>query len=185
MRNLIPLILMIGLWVSCSPAPVNTRSYGFQLTSVLDSLCNSLEKNSYNLLKKVNYSGKEEMIMQMNPEWKKELEPFYDGDLNKPAFTGAYKADTIIVNDSVLYRFVTNEHKNPVKRLSVLYTGEQLSAITISIKKSNAWFNLEQELSLSPGNGYRISGKQKMALGKEVKFTISGQFIKKETKTTQ
>jgi hypothetical protein len=183
MRNLKTFCVLICLWSSCTTAPVNERMSYLPLTSLLDSICNDLDKQPYSLIKKVNYAGKEETVVLMNPDWKKELEPFFDGDINKPAYAGSYSVDTIIRGDTVLFRYLTTDKKIPVKNLSVFYTDAKLYSINIRIEKSNAWFSLEQELSMKPADGYNITGKQKMAVGKEVNFKIAGRFIPENTTT--
>lgn len=173
-----------ALWCSCTPAPVSAPPVYFSVTAWLDSLLQTPAFDGMRLRKQVTYAGREETATTAHPDWKKELQPFYDADINKPAYAGAFTADTLVRQGMREIRYTTTAAKIPVRQLTITYTENQISQVRIRYKKSNAWFRLEQELRITPREGYSISGTQNMAIGEEVSFTIAGRFVPKNQPVT-
>lgn len=129
------------------------------------------------LVKKVKYGEKEELVQIQQPQWENELRPFLDCDLNKPAYAGAYIIDSVVTDSTCTVHYEAKEPKTPIRTVMLNYRHDTMTSLYMEIGKSNAWFQLKQEMTYTPGEGYRITGEQKMAIGEETKFSIAGRFI--------
>ena len=174
------LIFLLLILTGCrDESPVAQTRY-FSAPDYFKNECKLLNTSHMTLLKKVNYGGKEEMMQIQQPEWEKEIRPFLDCDLNKPAYAGAYTIDTAFTTGAYTIHYSAKERSLPIRKVSLTFQEDRLHSVYMETGKSNAWFKLKQEMTYTPGEGYRISGEQKMAIGKETKFIIAGRFIAPE-----
>lgn len=176
MRKLIFFGILL-IMTACQSGDTNVRSPYFSIPEFFRAECSSLKKQKAVLIKKVQYDGKEELMQINQPDWENELRPFLDCDLNKPAYAGAYTIDTAMTDGAYAVFYKAKEPKMPIRMVSLNYANDKLVSVYMETGKSNSWFRLRQEMTFTPGEGYQIKGSQKMAIGKETKFTISGSVL--------
>ena len=178
-------LLFIILFAGCNEEAALSKAKYFSLPDFFKKESASLRNNKSSLIKKVNYDGKEEMMQIESPVWEDELRPFLDCDINKPAYVGAYTVDTAVTDGAYVVYYKAKEPKMPIRLVSLKFINDMLVSVYAETGKSNAWFQLRQEMTYTPHEGYRIKGEQKMALGKETTFTIAGSILPATTTATR
>ena len=176
MKNLL-LLCFIAVCSACHPVETNVAPHYFSVAEFFKNECSRLKEEKMVLLKKVRYDAREETMQIQQPVWEDELRPFLDCDINKPAYTGAYSIDSSATDGAHTIFYKAKEARMPIRLVTINYVEGKLSSVYIEMGKSNAWFELHQEMTYTPGDGYQINGRQKMAIGKETLFTIAGRFL--------
>ena len=177
MKNNLALFLFLMMLTACSTNTSNVSSGYFSIAGFLSSEQKSLKAEQAWLLKEVTYEGKKEVQSIHHPDWDQELKPFLESAIDKPASVNAYSVDSTSTPGKIIY--LAKEKKSPVRRMEISYSNQQPHVIHIEFEKSNSWFIHKQELTFTSGEGYHISGEQKMALGKTTRYSIACRFMKK------
>jgi len=149
----------------------------FSISSFLTAETQLLEKQHVQIDKKVTQKSTTETKREMLPDWKQELKPFFECDIDKAAWKNSYTIDTAVTDSSMVIYYKSKEKKAPVRLMSVNYINGKVTTIYISFEKSNAWFAMKQELTYYPNKGYIIKGEQKMALADKNTYEISANYI--------
>lgn len=169
-------ILFLLMLTGCSTNTSTVSSGYFSISEFLSSEQKSLINGNAWLIKEITYEGKKEVQSIHHPDWEQELKPFLESEIDKPASVNAYSVDSTSIPGKVIY--IAREKKSPVRRMEISYSNQQPHIIHIEFEKSNSWFVHKQELTFTSGEGYHISGEQKMALGKTTSYSIACRFMK-------
>lgn len=172
-------ILFITLLVTFSccqnTSPLPEKKY-FSIHDFLVSEIHRLKNDKTTLIKTIRQNNKSETVKLNLPDWENELKPFFEADIDKPAWKNTYSCDSA-VNDSgsnVMYQAL--HPKAPVRQLQITYLENQIATVVISFEKSNSWFTLKQELIYWSGKGYSIKSNQKMSLSDPASYEINATF---------
>ncbi|UOQ73258.1 hypothetical protein [Hymenobacter cellulosilyticus] len=109
-------------------------------------------------------------------DWSKELQIFYQADINKPALRGAYEAIGSPVNGAQEYRR-KGIIENIVDQLRVSGDGTSSGTIEATLTQDNPLFFSRKFLALSYQNGllktYRVRGVQKLVLFDTLRYSAT------------
>ena len=111
-----------------------------------------------------------------HPDWTKELKPFADCDLNKPAWLKSYSIDSILSDHSIHLSYTSMESKFPVQKMQIDINNDTVSRIQITINKQNTYYSSQQQLDYIPFHSYHINGTQKVILADPTSFIIDAKF---------
>jgi len=120
--------------------------------------------------KKVNYektifiNGKWEKKVLDRFEWRKELKPFYECDLNETAMDTDYRCDSLKRGDSTTVTYTARGSREKVRKMEIDLYKDVIYNLNIRTSISNPWFTLERELYYQKNKGYSIAENRKMAL---------------------
>lgn len=159
-------------------APANRKPNYFDVKSFLDGQVADLNRRQPAVEKQVRLrNGKVETTRVMKTDWGKELQIFYQADINKPALRGAYKVEQQGQPDAARIVYQANgTAKAPVTRLAVATAAAQPQTVTATIKQDNALFYSEKKLLLLVRNGriaeYQVDGLQKLVLFDTVRYSV-------------
>jgi hypothetical protein len=109
--------------------------------------------------------------------WEHELKPFFESDIDKPAWHLAYDCDTVKTDSLMQVVYVANDEKAPVRRMQIDYLKEKIQRIDIQFEKNNPWFSSKRTLIYQRNIGYQINGEQNMVLSDPSLFEINVKFI--------
>lgn len=178
MRILI-LVALFFIVASCSEkqqASINPTY--FDLKSFFKSEAERLKLTGMHIRKKIITGNDIEERTFDNVNWEKELRPFSESDINKPAWKMSYAVDTFYLQSQVNIVYKSKENKLPIKKVEVILKNNIVAMIKISSEKQNSYYHSIQNLFYEVGKGYSIQGVQKVILADSSKYSIDATFVK-------
>lgn len=170
------LILFIGISSlvvsSCTGPSVNTDGAPrvFPLSAFFADQADSLGNANVRLRKTIVTNGREETILEQNPDWKTELQPFISSGIEKPALAAGY--DSSRSGDWLVYQ--AKDLHPAVQRMGIRYAGNAADSVYIFRRVSNFYYTALDTLQYHTSGTYRISTMNKPVIGKELRFILEG-----------
>ncbi|MBC8083888.1 MAG: hypothetical protein H7Z21_11815 [Hymenobacter sp.] len=161
--------------------PANRKPGYFDVKGFLDAQVVALSRRQPVVEKQVRLRGGQlETTRVTKTDWSKELQIFYQADINKPALRGAYEAVRQNLPASVsriVYQVNGNGTiKTSVDRLSVETRANRPQLVAATVRQDNSLFYSEKKLLLSVRNGqlisYEVHGVQKLVLFDTVRYSV-------------
>ena len=151
MKRLLALIpLLLFLACSTEKAQENARiDEYFDLTGTLDSVVDDLLASGASLKKTTEINGEKETVelsLTNAEDWKRQLELFYEADINKVGLSGAYQTETLQAFDGIEKRIHSSTKSGSfVKTIECSYRDGKLFTIRILASDKNLVYgsNLE------------------------------------------
>jgi hypothetical protein len=176
------IVILLGLFfivTSCSKKPeTKVPPTYFDLRAFFKKESENLKVTGTHIRKKI-YTGNElEEKEFKNIDWPKELRPFSEADINKPAWKLSYSVDTFYLQTQVHVVYKAKEAKLPIKKLEVIFTNNKVAMIKISSEKQNSYYHAIQNLFYEVGKGYSIKGGQKVILADSSKYSVDAVLFK-------
>ncbi|WP_324674260.1 hypothetical protein [Hymenobacter sp. GOD-10R] len=182
-RWLLGLLVLVG--TSCDfsggnsqAAPARKPLY-YDLRGFLDTQASLLNRRNPAVVKLVRLrDGHEETAQVPHTDWAKELQLFYQADINKAALRGAYTIEPIVPNAEGLQQQTYRRKpgiENAVERLTVLSDAKGMREVHATLSQDNALFFSRKELQLRASNGvlrdYQVNGVQKLILFDTLRYS--------------
>lgn len=120
-------------------------------------------------------SSEEKLLTTIN--WDEELKLFADADINKPAWKGLYRIDTINSDGFLKVIYQSLDSILPIKRAEIIFKEMQITEINVDRSFSNFYYQSGLHLKYNPLKGYYIKGMQQVRFSSNQTFEISGTFI--------
>lgn len=177
MKKLIGLFIPVLFLMSCSDEPIVQHTPYFSISKYLNDEIKQHQKSKTRLTKEVIRDKVIESKNIESPNWEHELKPFFESDIDKPAWHLAYECDTVQTDSLLQIVYVALDAKAPVRRMQIDYLHEQIQKIEIQFEKKNPWFSLKRKLLYYHHRGYQIHGEQQMVLSDPSCFEINVKFI--------
>lgn len=173
------LLALLALFLgSCTQAPQAKSQKAtpfFDLKGFVAQEIEQLQKQQPQARKQVAVNGQQESLPFDSLNYEKELQVFIRSDINRPAWTDKYKADTILEHGQVRalsYEALAEDLKT--RLLSVQFTEEgKVKEIKIENRTQSPVADVRQDLTYTPGNGYRLLTAQSTALSEEKEVEVS------------
>jgi hypothetical protein len=159
----------------------SSTSTFFNLKDFLETEIRDKLKNQKLVKKTVNINGKVETKDVEIKDWNEELKPFFNADINKPAWSDKYQSSEKPVGmHSKVKTYSTTEKLLKTKQLSII-EDDSTKQRTINIVTSDktAVTQSDTQLVYESNSGYTISTQQKL-LGTTDNVVIQVVFLKKE-----
>jgi hypothetical protein len=153
----------------------------FDLKGFFETEIDAHLKNKGLVRKTVTINGKAETKDVDIKDWKEELKPFFNADINKPAWYDKYQMiEKSLGNNSSLKTYETKEKNLKTKQLSVIQN-DSIKKVQLNILTSDhtAVTESDTQLLYDTESGYTISSQQKL-LGSTETIVIKVAFLKKE-----
>jgi hypothetical protein len=170
--------LLSILFFSCAQEQdVKTIKY-FDIKALFNNQMEMLAKQKPVFNKEVEINSEKEIKDISNINWEKELSPFIQSDINKPAFLGSYD---IIETDSTLKYSLKTGEKKPISSISITKSqqNQQIKFINIASSDENMLYRWEKHITATFEEGnlkkYTIKGKQKILVFDEENYNIMGK----------
>jgi hypothetical protein len=156
-----------------------TTSPLFSLKGFLDAEINNTLMHHTRVRKTVTINDKVEIKELDIQNWNAELKPFFNADINKPAWYDKYQISEKRLADSSLEKtYQTKEKHLKTKQLSVIQNDNtQNVKLTIFTSDKTAVTQSDAQLIYDTHAGYQISTQQ-MLLGTTEKVVIKVEFLK-------
>lgn len=158
----------------------------FNIKAFLDTQAQELTRRKPAVEKRVELRGGQiETTRVPEVDWSKELQIFYQADINKPALRGAYAVDSVAKGDTLLrtYRRKTGID-NSVERITVLSDAaspESAQEITATLTQNNPLFFSQKRVVMHTTDGrlsdYQVKGVQKLVLFDTLRYSAVGRVL--------
>lgn len=179
------LVMAGGSW-QCSPLPEPKEfSTGyFPIRSFLLAQQQQFIKQGTGVQKTVLLEGQSEtniIYPKDSADWFGELAAFFEANINKPAYQGAYKVDTLFVDTDSLTRvsYIAQKPDLRVRWLHVYYApnATEPSLLEAELFQQNLLYDSRQQLQFLPDEGYSIKGYQDVLLLGADSFAVEATFV--------
>jgi hypothetical protein len=153
----------------------------FNLKDFLETEIKDKLRNQKMVRKTVTINGKAETKDVEIKDWKEELKPFFNADINKPAWSDKYQLiEKPVGEHSKVKTYSTSEKLLKTKQLSIIENDStKESTINIVTSDKTAVTQSDTQLVYESNSGYTISTQQKL-LGTNDNVVIQVVFLKNE-----
>lgn len=168
---------------SCSQSPTQAyfddqRAY-FDLPSFFEDQIKNLQKKEQWIRKHVTKDGHSHIIERGNINWNEELDAFTEANINRPAWRGQFKVDTIKLERVYVVTYKTENQEIPVKNVVVTIDEDTKQCLQISVDRrtKNFLYTSDQSLYYTTGEGYMLKGKLSITFLFDSEYSIESEFI--------
>lgn len=140
---------------------------------------NELNGKQQRVRKHVTKDGHSHVIEYGDIDWKEELEAFIDSDINRPAWRGAFKVDTISLEREFVITYKCSNKQIPVKNVVVTIDKDTRQCLQLTVDRltENFLYSSDQSLFFTPGEGYMMKGKLSVSHLFDSEYSIESEFI--------
>ena len=173
------LFLMILFTVSCANDNVALPHNYFSLTTYFKKQMKKLQEEKMKLNKVISRNNETQTKTFIDVDWEKELTPFLECDINKPAWIQSYQTDTLISSLGLIkINYTAREDHLPVRSIVLSFNAtNELMDITIYKKRHNFYYQSDIVYTYNAKKGFIISGQQHVRLLDQTVYHIEGNFI--------
>ena len=178
-RNLFCLLSSTLLFFSCenNKPPTQTASY-FDLKSYFEKQAKELSRNNLKLKKSVSKDNETEEKLFDKPDWKEELKPFSECDINKPSWKNSFRIDSTEDLGIQCISYSAKDSSLKIKSINFCFEHDSLTFIRIEKHTDNMYYDNYTVLNYFPQKAYSIKSSQKINFTKETSITINGIFLR-------
>lgn len=168
---------------SCSEGPAasyyENQRYYYDLPSFFAEEIDNLQAKGQWVRKHVTKDGHSHIIERGNIDWKEELDAFKEADINRPAWRGQFRVDSISLERVYVITYKTDNKEIPVKNVVVTIDKEtnQCLQITVDRRTKNFLYSSDQSLYFTTGEGYMMKGKLSVTMLFDSEYSIESEFI--------
>ncbi|MFN4083620.1 MAG: hypothetical protein ACK4K9_08320 [Bacteroidia bacterium] len=169
--RIIAVFLIISF--SCNNGKPVTNN-NFDTKTYFENEIKQLLTQDFGLLKTLTYNNNKDETNLSNPDWYKELAPFLEIDLTKPAYTGRFNIEKN--NNSLIY--TAKDKTTDIKKVTLNFNENgEVHAIEILISEINNLYNSHKRLFYQSKIIFEIEGMQKVKLLEEAKYQVKGLIV--------
>jgi hypothetical protein len=181
-RHLI-VILLVSALGSCKKDPVDVyyedQRYYYDLPNFMTRQIDNLKSKQQWVRKKITKDGHSHVIERGDVNWEEELAVFAEADINRPAWRGEFKVDTIKLERTMVITYKTENGQIPVKNVVVTIDRDSRQCIQLTVDRSsdNFLYSSDQKLFFTTGEGYMVKGKLTVNYLFDSEYVIESEFI--------
>lgn len=171
------------LMCSCSKDPSevyyeNQRNY-YDLPSFITKQITNFKSKEQWVRKHITKDGHTHIIERGDVDWDEEFDAFVESDINRPAWRGEFKVDTISLERMYVITYKTENDQIPVKNVVVTIDKDtkQCLQLTVDRRTENFLYSSDQSLFFTTGEGYMMKGKLSVTLLFDSEYAIESEFI--------
>lgn len=155
------------------------QRYYYDLPKFFENQINNLKSKGQWVRKHVTKDGHSHIIERGNIDWNEELGVFLDSDINRPAWRGEFKVDTINLEREYVITYKTGNEQIPVKNVVVTIDkqSKQCLKLTVDRRTENFLYKSDQSLYFTTGEGYIMKGKLSVTYLFDSEYAIDTEFI--------
>lgn len=174
------LVLFTGIFLSgCieRSVPPQTEKFYFDLKGFFEQEASYLYEQNITAEKYLINEKDTQILTLSNINWEKELAPFINSDINKPAWKESYTVDSVLMNEKLQSIIYSSSEKNLLaKQIQIRFYNDNVSHVYIENASKNYIYNSAQILSYHVRKGFAIEGEQDIVLGKDLHYKIIVNF---------
>jgi hypothetical protein len=149
----------------------------FDVPGYFAALSDSLSLTSAQVKKTLSVDGKSEVVQVKPNSWKEEFAVFSAIDLNKSAYMGKYKVDSMINSEGLQIQYSSLDKKLSIKQLTIQFNPVG-SVNSIKAEKRDHSIVMDSEIywEYMSGHGYFVRGKRAISNLKPSVYSVSAIF---------
>lgn len=176
--KLLLLLFIFSVFVSCESEKIKTTSsIFFDLKLYFENQETMLHSNKIKLKKVISKDSITEYKYYDTVDWKEELKPFAECDLNKPSWKNSYSTDSVIDNGMLCIKYEAKDSVLKIKKINLCFEHDSLTLINIEKRMDNPYFDYTTSLNYFPMKAYSITNSQKIVFTKVSVMEVKGIFI--------
>jgi hypothetical protein len=177
-RNLFCLLSSTLLFFSCeNNKPATQTTYYFDLKSYFEKQAEELSRNNFKLKKSVSKDNETEEKLFEHPDWKEELKPFLECDINKPSWKNSFNIDSTEDSGTLCISYQAKDSSLKIKNINFCFERDSLTFIRIEKHTDNMYYDNYIVMNYFPLKAYSIKSKQKINFTKETSINIDGLLL--------
>jgi hypothetical protein len=176
-------IALIVILSSCTKDPAEVyyedqRNY-YDIPAFMVKQVENLQNRNQRVRKHVTKDGHSHIIEHGDIDWKEELDAFKEADINRPAWRGEFKIDSISLERVFVITYKTDNEEIPVKNVVVTIDKDtrQCLQVTVDRRTKNFLYSSDQSLFFTTGEGYMMKGKLSVSYLFDSEYSIESEFI--------
>ena len=181
MKNLTLLVLLVlGLFFcSCQNSKLEkvTTPY-FDFKSYFEKQAAELSAKNLRIKKTVIKDNVVAEKIFDHPDWKTELNPFVECDINKPSWKNSYTIDSSGNNETYCIKYLARDSSLEIKSINFCFERDSISFIRIEKRTDDMYYNNSTTLNYFPMKAYSIINSQKITFNKGSEVEVKGLFLK-------
>lgn len=168
---------------SCAKDPTEVyyedQRFYYDLPSFMSRQVDNLQNKGQWVRKHVTKDGHSHIIERGDIDWEEELDLFIESDINRPAWRGEFKVDTINLEREYVITYKTVNKQIPVKNVVVTIDKDTRQCLKLTVDRStkNFLYTSDQSLYFTTGEGYMMKGKLSVSLLFDSEYSIESEFI--------
>lgn len=166
--------IIAGLFfTNCNPPKTNQKEL-FNTIAFFNNQVKILTKQSPKLHKVLVFNNQTDTVVNIKPDWKEELAPFFELDLSKPAYAGRFT----IKNLANQTHYIALDSTTNIKQVVITYnTNKQVESIAFNLSEKNNLYQSTKQLIYHVQKGYQITGMQQVKLQQPHVYAVNGYFV--------
>lgn len=178
-KNLFPMLLLGFLLCSCenNTSKNETAAY-FDLKSYFEKQVAELSTNNFKLKKIISKDESTEEKLIDHPDWKEELKPFSECDINKPSWKNSFTIDSTGDKEMLCIKYQAKDSSLKIKSINYCFEHDSLTFIRIEKRTDNMYYNNTTTLNYFPMKAYSIQNSQKINFTKKTIVEVKSLFIR-------
>ncbi|MDB5227648.1 MAG: hypothetical protein JWN78_1841 [Bacteroidota bacterium] len=176
----LPLICLMAVLVSSCNEQQPGKNAGeklyFDLAAVVQKDIDSNSAHHCGEEKSVLVDHVTEVKTISDVDWKKELLPLSECDINKPAWKTKFSVDTIKNTEGTKIQYHALSDKINVRSMMVSIKNNEVEKIIITKKINSIIFSSDQRVEYFPGKGFSVRGEQKAAMMKNFEINVDVKY---------
>jgi hypothetical protein len=184
-KTLFILLAFSLVMVSCTDANDQAESSQYyDISTFFDEYADLLNSRRVSANKVIEKDGEREERFLENPDWKKELDPFKDLNIRRPAFRGEFVIDTVFSSaKNYSVKYISKSTKTEIREIEILFSNDEIQSLTASKMNDNAVFSISRNLAWMRNKGYRITGRLNIGNIHSTQYKIQGNYSGKSNTT--
>jgi hypothetical protein len=176
-------IALIVILSSCTKDPAEVyyedQRYYYDIPAFMVKQVETLQSQDQRVRKHVTKDGHSHIIEHGNIDWKEELDAFKEADINRPAWRGEFKIDSISLERVFVITYKTDNEEIPVKNVVVTIDKDTRQCLQVTVDRStkNFLYSSDQSLFFTTGEGYMMKGKLSVSYLFDSEYSIESEFI--------
>jgi hypothetical protein len=143
-----PVLLFILLCSCNNPVELpENYIYRFNIEQYFISEAELLNAQSTGIIKEIYKNELSETVIIESPDWKKELQPFLQIKLNKPAQVNSFSVDSTKNNEQLTVEYSAKETNEDLRKLRIFFTGSTQDSIIAIRSTSNIYYKYEDTIT--------------------------------------
>jgi hypothetical protein len=149
----------------------------FDVPGYFAALSDSLSLTSAQVKKTLSVDGKSEVVQVIPNSWKEEFAVFSAIDLNKSAYMGKYKVDSMINSEGLQIQYSSLDKKLSIKQLTIQFNPVgRVNSIKAEKRDHSIVMDSEIYWEYMSGHGYFVRGKRAISNLKPSVYSVSAIF---------
>lgn len=155
------------------------QRYYYDLPAFISKQISNLKSKKQWVRKHVTKDGRSHIIERGDIDWNDELGVFLESDINRPAWRGEFKIDSISLERVFVITYKTENPEIPVKNVVVTVDKDTKQCLQISVDRrtENFLYSSDQSLFFTTGEGYMMKGKLSVSYLFDSEYSIESEFI--------